>query len=135
MIITYFSFLSNSLYKGLGFFGFVRDWTWVCSPCKSSSERGFAFTWFFSGLIKFLTWLIKVVDVGQRGLNHYKLSVLISLHHYNFILVFIPIVFHKPKFYPSFSFIYNPKNSYSPPLAYFKGPNKWYQSKYLSKRT
>ena len=41
-----------------------------------ASESVLAFTWFFSELFKSLTLLVKVVDVGQGGLNHYKLSVL-----------------------------------------------------------
>ena len=89
------------------------------------SESGLAFTWFFSEFGKILDLVGQGSGRRSRGPNHYKFSVLISLPlslkslfgvHTN--------IFSLNQKYSSYIFNHlNPKNNYSPLLAYFKGPN------------
>ena len=65
------------------------------------------------------------MDVGQRGLSHYKLSVLHFSPPLNLQLGVHTNIISQTKSSLSFSLSLNPKNSYSPPLAYSKGPNNY----------
>ena len=104
----------------------------VC--CKWS---GLAFTCYFNEFGKILDLVGQGNGRRSRGSNHYKLSVLnlsLSLTKISTWCSYQYFSLNQNTPLSSFN-LFNPKNSYSPSLAYSKGPNKQMTTKAIPKTT